>query len=112
LRDLHIAEAIDVMNYSGNDNCRIQQEGKAERQLVACEYFTTHSLEVFGQTERDYTEIDSFVVYMCTEGRVSIEYNTGEYMTIEKGESVLLPAIFKKVKINSKTNSKLLEVYI
>jgi len=38
--------------------------------------------------------------------------NTGDYITIEKGESILLPAIFKKVKINSQTNSKLLEVYI
>lgn len=112
LRDLHIAEAIDVMNYSGNDNCRIQQEKTPVRQLVNCEYFTTHVLEITGQTDRDYSEIDSFVLYMCTEGCVNLEYRTGEYMTIEKGESILLPAIFKKVKINSKTNSKLLEVYI
>jgi len=112
LRDLHIAEAIDVINYTGNDNCRIRQEDKPERQLVNCEYFTTHALEITGQTDRDYTEIDSFVVYMCTEGRVRLEYSTGEYMTIEKGESVLLPPIFNKVKINSQTNSKLLEVYI
>jgi len=112
LRDLHIAEAIDVMNYSGTDNCRILQEDKRDSQLVDCEYFTTNSLKVLGQTERDYIEVDSFVVYLCTEGRVSLEYNTGECMTIEKGESVLLPAIFNKVKINSQTNSKLLEVYI
>lgn len=112
LRDLHINEAADIMNYSGNDNCRIFQDEKPLKQLVNTEFFTTNVLNIKGQIKRDYKNIDSFIVYMCTEGEVELEYTNEEIIKIQMGGCILLPALFKEVKLNSKTNSRLLEIYI
>jgi len=100
------------MNYSGNDNCRTQEEEKPERQLAACEYFTTNALSLEGCQTRDYTEIDSFVIYICTEGQTTVEYGSDQNIQVSKGETLLLPAEINTIKLNSNEASKLLEVYI
>jgi mannose-6-phosphate isomerase len=60
--------------------------------------------------KRDISNIDSFVVYMCIEGE-AIFKTKGHSETILKGETILIPAAIKKLRI--KTNqATFLEVYM
>ena len=113
-RDLHTAEALDVINFNGSPDPGTAYEAKANEVcgLVSCEYFTTNML-VFNQTiGRSYVSLDSFVAYMCLEGAFSIV--AGDSVTaVKTGETVLIPAIIDEVKLKPATAEvKLLEVYI
>ena len=49
---------------------------------------------------------------MCLEGKFEIEYYESEEITIEKGETVLIPAVIEHLILKPVVHSKLLEVYI
>lgn len=79
-------------------------------EVASCEYFTTNYLPVNGEVQKDYSELDSFVIYMCVDGEVKID--AGKHSEIlQKGESLLLPAILNDIKITG-SGAELLEVFI
>jgi mannose-6-phosphate isomerase len=81
-------------------------------EIVSCKYFTTNILEFDKTIEKDYFQIDSFVIYITLEGNFEIETEAGTEK-VGKGETILIPAnidILKIKPINGKV--KLLEVYI
>ncbi|MCA0132590.1 type I phosphomannose isomerase catalytic subunit [Winogradskyella alexanderae] len=78
--------------------------------LVNCQFFTTNIFNVVCNVHKNYTSLDSFVIFMCVEGNAEITQN-GLTEIIKMGETVLLPANSDKVTING-TNAKVLEVYI
>ena len=105
----HFAEqATKQFDFNGKSDYTIKpNEGT---NLVNCEYFTTNILDVHTSQTKDYSDLDSFVIYMCVEGTVNI--TTSKHSeTLKMGETILLPAVTKVVSINS-DNGKLLEVYI
>jgi mannose-6-phosphate isomerase len=111
-RELHTAQALDAIDFHKKDDFKLKYSPiKNESSTIAsCEYFTTNFLPVKGRIEKDYSRVDSFVILMCVEGKAIIETN-GNQETIERGQTVLIPAINKNVSISSK-GVKLLEVYI
>ena len=111
-RELHTELAVDALNFSDKiDTERVYgQEVNTLNEVVECEYFTTNFISVDENMEIDYSQIDSFVIFICVEGSAEITiFNTTE--TIEFGETVLIPAIAEKVIITSK-KCKLLEVTV
>jgi mannose-6-phosphate isomerase len=61
--------------------------------------------------ERNYGFIDSFVIYICFEGRATVETDHGN-IELKKGDSILLPAVIDKVKILPHGSCKFLETYV
>jgi mannose-6-phosphate isomerase len=61
--------------------------------------------------EKDYEELDSFVIYTCTEGSFRLESDDSA-VEVKAGEAVLLPAITHKVNLFPNKEARLLEVYI
>jgi len=59
----------------------------------------------------DYSNLDSFVIYMCVEGRAVLVYNGTSY-SLNKGETILLPAAINEVKLMANETSRVLEVYL
>jgi len=49
---------------------------------------------------------------LCVDGKFEIEYNESEKITIEKGETVLIPAVLEHLTLKPVTRSKVIEVYI
>ena len=78
--------------------------------IARCPYFTTNIIAVEGRLEKDYKDLDSFVIYMCVKGNASIEVN-GNIEEVTVGQTVLVPAVNKKVLISAE-HGELLEVYI
>ena len=110
-RELHNDLAIDAIDFNMPDNFR-ESYSKTENQsnqMVNCPYFTTSYLKVTQNLKKE-NHHDSFIIYMCVEGHASISAN-GFTETIQKGETILLPAAIKDYEITSK-NVTLLEVYV
>lgn len=94
LRELHVEEALDAMNYNVTDAQKhyTTLENKSNV-MVNCPYFTTSYLPLNGSTGVS-KDGSSFTVYICTEGEFSVEIGTEKY-TFKKGDTILIPAVLK-----------------
>lgn len=112
-RDLHIDQALDVINFEVSENPKIPYNPTLNEtvNLVECDYFTTNIIRFDKEIIRSYAVLDSFVIYMCIDGKFEISVQ-GEKTTVEKGETVLIPAIIEEVKLIPAEESVILEVYI
>jgi mannose-6-phosphate isomerase len=110
-RELHTqlaAKATKQFDSNGKVEYTIQPNDSIN--LVNCNYFTTNILNIHTEIEKNYSSLDSFIIFMCVEGEVSV--TAGFHTEILKmGETILLPAITEEVKFNS-DNGKLLEVFL
>ena len=113
-RELHTELALDAINYSLEENYKTKYVDKLNEnsQLATCEYFTTNKLTFDKEIKKDYSELDSFVIYMCLDGKFEIEYGAEETITVIKGESILVPAELKNLVLKPKAKVEMLEVYI
>ncbi|WP_320019859.1 type I phosphomannose isomerase catalytic subunit [Labilibaculum manganireducens] len=112
-RELHTELAVDAIDYSFEKKYETsyQTEINKTSELVRCPYFTTNILEFDKPQEKDYIELDSFVIYMCLEGDMIITCGE-DSLPVAKGESVLIPAIINNLTLTPKAKTKILEVYI
>lgn len=113
-RELHIENALEVMDYKKRDDIRTEYERipNSTANLADCPYFTTSLIEFEHPVDKDFNLIDSFVIYICTEGELLVNYKGGAAVSLKKGESVLIPAELKEVSLLPKQKSTLLEVYL
>ena len=112
-RELHTEEAlaaIDYKHYPQYKTSYIPLKNSPVK-LVSCPYFTTNLLDYAEGTSKDYTELDSFVVYVCVAGEFTVKYNGAEY-PVKIGECILLPESINKVELRTTFGFKLLESYI
>ncbi len=109
-RELHNDLAMKCIDYNAYDSYKTEYtlEKNKTSKLVHCPYFKTNIIEIENRFAKDYTQIDSFIIYMCVEGDAEISCE-GEKTPIKKGETVLLPATTNKISIHA-TYAKLLEV--
>jgi mannose-6-phosphate isomerase len=111
-RELHTALAIDAIDFEKKDDFKLNYD-KAKNtssEVASCQYFTTNYLPIQGEIEKDYSNLDSFVIYMCVSGNGKVSVN-GIAEKIAQGETLLIPAHNKEVQISAE-NCELLEVYI
>ena len=113
LRDLHTELAIDAINFEGKEEFRREFKPilNDSLNLANCEFFTTNIIELNKPLQRDYLDIDSFVIYICIEGNIEICYED-KTVSLKTGETILIPAELKELSIKPNNNAKILEVYI
>lgn len=110
-RELHNDMALDVIDFEVHDNYKTDYslEKNKSNKLVHSPYFKSNILDINATVDKDYSTIDSFVIYMCVEGKLDL-LSDGKVYSINKGETLLLPASIKKIELQSK-DAKVLEVY-
>lgn len=114
-RDLHTDLALDVVDYDYHKSYRTEYKTEKNKssKIVECNYFKSNIIEFNNTVTKDYTLLDSFVVYICLEGSCSLIYNTsGDSVPIKQGETVLTPAAIETITLKPKEASKLIEVYV
>jgi len=113
-RELNIDLAYDVINFSYKDSYKKNYPLVPSYRipLVENSYFTTNLIDFEAPIDFNYSKIESFVVYFCTEGHFFIRYNDGEKIDVKKGELVLIPAEFEHVFLEPVEKSTILETYI
>ena len=113
-RELHTELALDAIDYSyaSEYKSKYSVELNQSSKIVSCPYFTTNVLEFDKEIDKDYNNLDSFVIYMTLEGDFEIIFEDGN-VTVEKGETILIPASLESVQLKPKSGkTKILEVYI
>ncbi|MBZ9632452.1 class I mannose-6-phosphate isomerase [Salegentibacter sp. LM13S] len=111
-RELHTALAIDAIDFEKKDDFKLnyEKDKNTSSEIASCQYFTTNYLPVEGEITKDYSNLDSFVIYMCVSGNGKVSVN-GNSEKIAQGETLLIPAQNKEVQLSAE-NCELLEVYI
>ncbi|MBM6720792.1 class I mannose-6-phosphate isomerase [Bacteroides gallinaceum] len=113
-RELHTELSKDAIDYTVNEDYRTHYTPKQNEpvELVACPYFTTTVYDLTEPMEMDYSELDSFVIYICMEGACSVTDNEGNQLSLQAGESVLFPATTQKLSVEPEGQVKFLETYV
>lgn len=115
-RELHIAQALDAIDYTYHPDHRTRYTPRPDSavELAHSPYFTTHLLNLTSlPMTRDFAQLDSFVIYICTEGVVTIRDDSRRECTLRRGQTVLLPATMRSVTLTpAPSGAKLLETYI
>lgn len=112
-RELHLDLALEAMDFDavGKNKIKIEPVLNKTENLVSCEFFHTNILSFNSAIKKEYYLLDSFVVYICTEGEFHIRWE-GNSEKVSRGETVLLPAMIKEVILEPAGTARLLEVYI
>jgi len=112
-RELHIEEALDAIDFEFHENYKTNYKAKLNEttSLVENPFFTTRILKLNETVIKNFSSLDSFVIYIATEGEVEMKWEDG-FINLRKGESLLIPASFDNLVIEPKTQSTLLEVFI
>ena len=114
-RELHTELALDAINFKHYPQGKTDYQSKLNEsvELVKCNYFTTNLLQLSTEIDRDFSKIDSFVIYLCIDGAYSFEWES-DSIGVHKGETILVPASIENFTLKPTAGSpvKLLEVYI
>lgn len=113
-RELHTAEALDVINFSASKNPKTPYAltTNADPQLlVSCEYFATNIMELDKPRRMQNVPDGTFLVYICLEGSMEISGGTSN-VQVKKGETVLIPAGMDVATFIPEGKVRLLEIYI
>ncbi len=112
-RELHTEESLEAIDFEYHEHAKAIYEDKKNElvKLVSCEYFTTNKMHYTQAVDLDYSDLDSFVIYVCMEGAFTFESKHG-IIEMKKGESLLLPASIEKITLSPIGEFKLLESYI
>ena len=111
-RQLHTKEAAECINYNVEKNYRTAYVPQRNQgvSLVRCPYFCTAVYDLDEPMTLDYTELDSFVILIGVKGAGTIIDNEGNAFTLQAGESVLIPATTRTLKVEG--TIKFLETYV
>ena len=110
-RELHTKEAAESIDYNVLPDYRTVYEPKQNEgvQVVSCPYFTTTVYDLTEPMTLDYADLDSFVILIAVKGEGKISCR-GEEQPFRMGDTVLLPATTKEVKVEGTV--KFLETFV
>jgi len=113
-RTLHTDLAVDAIDYKHFPTYRTDYKACTNRPcpIVSCPYFTVNMIWFHRPVEREYLDIDSFIVYICIQGSFLLNYGQENPLLVKTGHTILLPAIFKEVTLEPRGETRVLEVYI
>lgn len=112
-RELHTELALDAIDFNVQKSCKtpytLKENGTSE--VIQSPYFITNIIQTSQSLKKDYSEVDSFVLYLCTEGNFKVVFAEGN-VQVNKGETLLIPNMINLVGIVPQIPSTILEVYV
>ncbi len=112
-RELHTEEALDAIDFNFYENYRSQYPTVINKsvEVVNQPFFTTNIIQLDKPVLRDFSALDSFVIFTCVHGKSEINYPDGK-ISLRMGECLLIPNEIKDIQIYPLTPSKILETFI
>ncbi len=114
LRELHTELSKDAIDYTVENDYRTHYTPRKDEpvELVSCPYFTTSVYNLTEPMTMDYSELDSFVIYICMKGSCTVTDNEGHSIPLRAGESVLFPATTQNLEVVPDGEVSFLETYV
>ncbi|MCD6355584.1 MAG: class I mannose-6-phosphate isomerase [Prolixibacteraceae bacterium] len=113
-RELHTNLALDAIDFSYLEEYKTKYtiQGNQSSEIIDCPYFTTNILEIDRKIDKDYNQLDSFIIYINLTGDFEIKYEGGA-LEVKKGETILVPASIESFQLKPLTaTARMLEIYI
>ena len=112
-RELHVEQAVDAIDYSYYAEYKTQYNQQLNHtvNLVTSPYFITNRIYHEQPQNRQYFDLDSFVILICLEGSCQLEFDGGKLQRVTLGDVILVPAAIKQVGIRPEGVIKMLESY-
>ncbi|PLW97544.1 MAG: mannose-6-phosphate isomerase [Marinilabiliales bacterium] len=112
-RELHLKKAMEAIDFKAEETYKTTYSKKQNEtvEAVSCPYFTTNVITLTKPLGKNLESMNTFVVYICTEGEGTITYGGGE-LPIRAGESCLIPAELEGLMFRPQGKMTLLEVYV
>lgn len=112
LRQLHVRQAAECIDYTVREDYRQTYKHKRNVRvpLVECKYFKTSLYDIDRTLQLDYSNLDSFIILICVKGSGAITDDVGNIATIQKCETILVPAMTTTLEVKGKF--QLLPTYI
>lgn len=112
-RHLHINESFQAIDYTPVKEYKTKYSPKEDKTVpvINCPQFVTNLMTITSPISKDFDELDSFVVYLCTNGEFSLKYDNNVY-SVGYGEVILIPNAVNKIEIFPKEKAAALEVYL
>lgn len=109
-RELHTEQAKGAIDYTVLPDYRTQYEQAVNREveLVSCPYFSTSLCELTEPLTLDLSALDSFVVAICVAGSGTLTDDSGRTLPVHEGETVLVPASVRSLRMTPDGGMKLL----
>src|SRR6266700_4772840 len=109
-RELHIERSLDVARYAASAQIKTRPvtlpaaQGYEERCLVACRYFVTRELQLKPHSAVDSRTGDSCVILTSLGAETRVSYGEGfaERVSLQRGETAVLPAALGRYRIEGK----------
>ena len=113
-RELHTGLAKDAIDYKIYPDYKLKYTPSSNTilPLIDCPYFTTKLINTNEDKTIDLNDKDSFSIYICMQGELSITDNSSNSIAIHQGQTVLIPATTKHITLKPAKECKLLETYI
>ena len=111
-RELHTALAVDAIDFEADAELLHKKYDLAkggEARVIESPYFTMAFQDVVERKRLDRSMLDSFIVYICLEGKCNITVD-GSTESLNAGELVLVAA--EACDIEFTGEARLMEVYI
>ena len=111
-RQLHVEEAKEAIDYAvvpPEERRPVAEDEPVE--LVRSPFFTTSAYRLTEPMECDYSELDSFVILICTEGTCRVACG-GESVTLMAGHTLLVAAEAEGVTLTPEGRATVLESYV
>lgn len=109
-RELHTELAKEAIDYTVLDDYRTRYAPEPNRavELVSCPYFTTELYELDRPCACDLASLDSFLAVICTDGEARLTADGGEPLSVHAGETVLVPAAVRSLRMEPAPAARLL----
>lgn len=112
-RELHVEEALDAIDYKHYKSYKTIYHAVPNHTspVVDDSKFTTNLILLDQPLNKDFEELDAFVIYITVEGSATL-YWGNEPIRMKPGEAVVKPACISDIALLPEKTAKLLEVYI
>ncbi len=114
-RELHTKEAIAAIDFSPCHNSRVEwkPEKDSSAPVVRSPKFNVNHVWLNQGMKKDYSELDSFVAWVCIEGSMKVSLDGApDEINVQKGETLLIPQVIDQVNIFPQPQVKYLEVFV
>ena len=113
-RELHTELAKDAIDYKVYPDYKLKYTPTSNviQPLIDCPYFTTRLININEDKTIDLNDRDSFSIYICMHGKLSVTDNLNNNIDIHQGQTVLIPATTKYITLQPANECKLLETFL
>ena len=115
-RQLHTEQARQALNFTARDDYRTHYTPRDNARVVLESHpeFTTSLYRCTEAVETDFSDIDSFVIFVAFEGSAQLTDSEGHTTTLRAGESMLFPASNRSVRIEPQGGERFscIETYV